>query len=69
MSFPVVQTHFVIITGGPSISGPHSILLALVAPVIPLTALKVGESGGCIVFLPACLCFVVVVVDDDVRLG
>ena len=33
-------------TAGPSTPAPHSILLALVAPVIPLTALKVGDRGG-----------------------
>lgn len=40
------HAYLVMITAGPSTPAPHSILLALVAPVIPLTALKVGDRGG-----------------------
>lgn len=56
------------ITAGPSTPLPHSILLALVAPVIPLTALSVGDEGAIMDLLPPPL-MPLCRDDDDVRLG
>lgn len=44
--------YLVMTTAGPAADEPHSILLALVAPDVPLIALRVGDNGGIADLMP-----------------